>query len=67
MTFRFEVINCEKQSNSLGVSKALVNTLNIKHGEVVEQLKQSTNTVEEHENTLKALMLRTPSQSFVRH
>ena len=37
-----EVTNSEKLSNSLCVSKALVNTLNIKFGEVVEQLKQST-------------------------
>ena len=62
MTFRFEVINCEKLSNSLGVSKALVNTLNIKHGEVVEQLKQSKGTIEGHEITVKAL--KKPNQKL---
>ena len=38
-----EVNNGEQLKNSLCVSKALVNTLNIEYAEVVEQLKQSQN------------------------
>ena len=50
-----EVNNGEQLKNSLCVSKALVNTLNIKYAEVVEQLKQSAKTVEDHDNIAKAL------------
>ena len=50
-----EVINGEKLNNSLCVSKALVNTLNIKYAEVAEQLKQNAKTVENHESNAKAL------------
>ena len=51
----WEVNNVEKFSNSLYVSKALVNTLNIKYGEVVEHLKRRTKTVEGHISSVKAL------------
>jgi chromosome segregation ATPase len=50
-----EVINVENLNNSLCVSKALVNTLDIKYAEVAEQLKQNSKTVEDHENNAKAL------------
>ena len=48
-----EVNNGEKLKNSLCVSKALVNTLNIKYAdaEVVKQLKQSAKTVKDHDNS----------------
>ena len=49
-----EVINGEKLNNSLCVSKALVNTLNIKYAEVAEQLKQNAKTVENHDSNAKA-------------
>ena len=41
--------------NSLCVSKAQVNTLNIKYAEVAEQLKQSAKTVVDHDSNAKAL------------
>jgi hypothetical protein len=50
-----EVNNGEQLKNSLCVSKALVNTLNIKYAEFIEQLKQSAKTVEDHDNIAKAL------------
>jgi hypothetical protein len=50
-----EVINGEKLKNSLCVSKAPVNTLNVKYVEVAEQLKQNAKTVEDHESNAKAL------------
>jgi hypothetical protein len=50
-----EVINGEKLNNSLCVSKAMVNTLNIKYAEVAEQLKQNAKTVENHDSNAKAL------------
>jgi hypothetical protein len=50
-----EVNNGENLNNSLCVSKALVNTLNIKYAEMVEQLNQSGNTVEDHDSDAQAL------------
>jgi hypothetical protein len=50
-----EANNGEPLINSLCVSKALVNTFNIKCAEVVEQLKQRTKTVKDHDSTVKDL------------
>ena len=50
-----EVTNNEKLNNSLTVSKALVNNLNTKHVEAIEQANKSAKTFVNLDKTSKAL------------
>jgi hypothetical protein len=50
-----EVNNNEKFSNALSVSKALVNNLNTKYAEAIEQVNKSANTFVNLDKTSKAL------------
>ena len=51
----WEVNNSEKLNNALSVSKALVNNLNTKYVEAVEQLNNSAKTFVNLDKTSKAL------------
>ena len=50
-----EVNNNEKLSNALSVSKALVNNLNTKYAEAIEQVNKSAKTFVNLDKTSKAL------------
>ena len=50
-----EVINNEKLSNALTVSKELVNSLNTKYAEARDQINKSAQTFSENDNSAKAL------------
>ena len=50
-----EVLNNEKLNTALAVSKSLVNNLNIKYSEAMDQATKSAKTLAEHDKTSKAL------------
>ena len=50
-----EVLNNEKLKTALAVSKSLVNNLNDKYSEAMDQATKSAKTLAEHDKTSKAL------------
>ena len=50
-----EVINSEKLSNALTVSKALVDNLNTKYSEAMEQVSKNAKLFDDHDKTSEAL------------
>ena len=50
-----KVLNNEKLNTALALSKSLVNSLNTKYNEAMEQVTKSVKTLAEHDKTSKAL------------